>query len=243
MNPPKRVRNMAPEETPHRQSVLVVEDDAAVASLLERTLSGEGYEVHHVESGEDALDRLERRPFSIMVLDVGLPGMDGFQVLERVRSKKGSLPILMLTAEDSEESIVQGLRSGAEDYVVKPFSVPELLARIEAVLRRSQGHVPTVELRGGLAIDLVKRWVKWRDRSVRLTNKELAILWTLASDPGRVIDRKELLERVWGFDFDPGTTVFDVHLSRLRKKLASIGPPTVETVWGKGYRFQGVEED
>jgi len=233
---------MAHEDKTKSQTVLVVEDDPAVSSLLKRTLKKEGYEVLQVDNGEDALTRTEEGPVSIMILDVGLPGMDGFQVLERVREGPVDLPILMLTAEDSEEAIVQGLRSGAEDYVVKPFSVPELLARIEAVLRRSRGQPATVEIRGGLAIDLVKRWVRWGDRSVRLTNKELAVLWTLANDPGRVMGRQELLERVWGIDFDPGTTVFDVHLSRLRKKLAAMEAPTVETVWGQGYRFTGATD-
>lgn len=220
------------------QSVLLVEDDPSVAGTLKRVLGGEGYHVDHVESGEEALERVGTRPFSIMILDVGLPGMDGFQVLDRVREEEVGLPILMLTAEDSEESIVQGLRSGAEDYVVKPFSTPELLARIEAVLRRSRGQPAAREFRGGLALDLVGRWVEQEGRSVRLTGKELSILWTLARDPGRVVGREELLSQVWGMNFDPGTTMFDVHLSRLRKKLQTIGCDAIQNVRGKGYRFQ-----
>lgn len=218
-----------------------MEDDPAVSHFLKRTLGNEGYDVVHVESGEEALERAESRPFSIMILDVGLPGMDGFQVLDRIRGREMDLPILMLTAEDAEEAIVQGLRSGAEDYVVKPFSTPELLARIEAVLRRSQGQPATREFRGGLALDLVSRWVERQGRSVRLTGKELSILWTLARDPGRILGKDELLSQVWGMDFDPGTTVFDVHLSRLRRKLESIGSNVIRNVRGKGYRF--VEED
>ena len=224
-------------QTPGR-SVLLVEDDPSVSATLARVLGEESYRVVQVASGEEALEQVEARPFSIMILDVGLPGMDGFQVLERIRDRDMGLPILMLTAEDSEEAIVQGLRGGAEDYVVKPFSVPELLARIEAVLRRSQGIPPAREIRGGLALDLVGRWVEQEGRKVRLTSKELSLLWTLAREPGRVVGREELLSQVWGMDFDPGTTVFDVHLSRLRKKLESIGCDAIQNVRGKGYRFQ-----
>ena len=224
-------------------SVLLVEDDSAVAVTLTRVLEGEGYAVDHVVSGEEALTRIGAQRFSMMILDVGLPGMDGFQVLDRVRRREASppLPVIMLTAEDSEEAIVQGLRSGAEDYVVKPFSTPELLARIEAVLRRSQGRSVSREVRGNLSMDLVGRWVEQDGRSVRLTSKELSILWNLAQEPGRVMGRKELLDQVWGIDFDPGTTIFDVHLSRLRKKLASIGSRAIRTVRGKGYRFDSGE--
>ena len=225
------------------RSVLLVEDDSAVAVTLTRVLEGEGYAVDHVVSGEEALTRIEAQRFSMMILDVGLPGMDGFEVLDRVRKREGSppLPVIMLTAEDSEEAIVQGLRSGAEDYVVKPFSTPELLARIEAVLRRSQGRSISREVRGNLSMDLVGRWVEQDGRSVRLTSKELSILWNLAQEPGKVMGRKELLDQVWGIDFDPGTTIFDVHLSRLRKKLASIGSRAIRTVRGKGYRFDSGE--
>ncbi len=220
--------------------VLIVEDDIQVTRVLRDALEVDGHRVIHAPTGEKALELLagEERGITLVILDVGLPGIDGFQVLEEMEALDGEVPVLMLTAEDSEDAIVRGLSGGAQDYVVKPFSIRELRARVAAALRRvSHQSTGPGEVHAGLRFDLVDRTVAWEGKSVRLTSRELAVLWTLAQEPEKVFSREELLRQVWGIEFDPETSVFDVHLSRLRKKLATVGPITIETIRGQGYQL------
>jgi DNA-binding response OmpR family regulator len=218
--------------------ILSVEDDPKIIDILGRALPAEGHTLEQVTTGEEALRRLSSESFELVILDIGLPGMSGFDVIQAMRDSGQSTPVIMLTAEGSEEATVQGLTAGADDYVVKPFSLAELGARIKAIARRTSSSLTTTRSVGRLEIDLRSRSARMGSESGRLTYKELSILWTLAEDSSRVWSREELLTRVWGMDFDPQTVVLEVHLSRVRSKLGEIGAPGIKNVRGKGYQLE-----
>ena len=215
-------------------TILVVEDEQSIAALVRTYLEREGFQVVHVRSGEDALTELPRHPIRLIVLDIGLPGIDGFEVCRRVRAKDRT-PIIMLTARDEEVDRVAGLEVGADDYVPKPFSPRELAARVKAVLRRAQPqHDATTLALGPIALDPAAREVRVDGREVELTSKEFDLLRHLMEHPGIVLSRDTLLDRVWGMAYPGETRTVDVHVGQLRKKLEL--PDAIRTVRGAGYK-------
>jgi DNA-binding response OmpR family regulator len=213
-------------------SVLVVEDDWGIASQLVRGLSRGGYDVSHVTTGEDALSHTAP---DVVVLDLGLPDSDGVDVCRKLRERSG-VAIIVVTARGEEPERVLALDAGADDYLVKPFGLAELLARIRAVLRRV--HPGGEQLRHGpLVVDLRTRRVTVSGQEVALTPKEFDILECLATDPGRVVTRQEILESAWDAHWYGPTKVLDVHVAALRRKLGA--PGLIETVYGRGFRLGG----
>jgi DNA-binding response OmpR family regulator len=230
-----------------RPTVLVVEDDAAIRRGLADALRFAGYSVLDCDNGRTGLELALESPVDLVLLDVMMPRMDGFAVLEQLRRSRPTLPIIMVTARGAEEDRVRGLSDGADDYVVKPFSAKELLARVDAVLRRSPQRSPDVGvLRAGeRTICLQRRQVTWPDGPSRdLTEREVGILRYLASNRGRAVDRDELLRHVW--ELNPRgiqTRTVDMHIARLREKLADeSGEAVIVTVRGKGYRLADLVE-
>jgi DNA-binding response OmpR family regulator len=223
--------------------ILVVDDEPELRLMLGRYLKSEGFDVAEAPTGEDALLRAQRSEPDLVVLDVGLPDMDGFEVLRRLRSAS-DVPVIMLTARSEEIDRVVGLSVGADDYVSKPFSPRELVARINAVLRRgrlgSQGDREVLVF-SGLTLDLGGREVRLGGESVELTALEFDLLAALASAPNRVFTRAQLLERVWGWDYFGVDRVVDVHIANLRKALGDQpgDPRYIATVRGVGYKFVG----
>jgi two-component system, OmpR family, response regulator ResD len=224
-----------------KRRILIVDDDATVREILSRYLVREGYDVDRAADGEAALDRTQTHPPDLILLDLMLPGISGLDVCRRVRRSTG-VPIIMLTARGEENERVFGLRLGADDYVVKPFSPREVTARVTSVLRRANGtaknEVESIAA-GELELDLRARTATMAGEPVQLTVREFDLLAFLARHPGRVFRRRELLEEVWGYAVGDTATV-TVHVRRLRAKLERDAgqPRQIETVWGIGYRFQ-----
>jgi DNA-binding response OmpR family regulator len=216
-------------------TALVVEDEESIAALVRSYLERDGFTVVRAGRGEDALAEVERRPVRVIVLDIGLPDMDGFEVCRRIRS--GSrVPILMLTARDEEPDRVSGLELGADDYLTKPFSPRELIARVKAVLRRAEPWLDEAELAAGDVVVLRDaREVSVAGERVALTAREFDLLSILLGNPDRVLTRELLLDRVWGLTFPGGTRTVDVHIASLRRKLGR--PGLVQTVRGVGYKL------
>lgn len=219
--------------------VLIVEDEDAIAAPLVEGLGREGYEVQRVATGQAALDAPVP---DVILLDLRLPDMDGYDVCRQIRTRS-DVPIIMVTARGEESDRVIGLELGADDYVVKPFGVRELIARIRAVTRRTGGGRGTSDVEplrsGDLEVDLRARRVTVDGAEVGLTTKEFELLAALAADPGAVVTRKQLLEQVWDTSWYGSTKTIDVHVASLRRKLGDIG--WVETVRGVGFRLRGPE--
>jgi len=223
--------------------VLVVEDDAAIRQGVVDSLQSEGYETHEVDNGDDAIERAILGEFDLVLLDLVLPGKGGFEVLEAVRRARATLPVICLTARGDEDDRVRGLKLGADDYIVKPFSARELLARVEAVLRRSAerpADIDRVEVAGSI-VDLNRSEVRRHDgRRVDLSERERELLRYPMRNPGRAITRDELLANVWRMDpRGVETRTIDMHVARLREKLGDDpgSPRVIVTVRGKGYMF------
>jgi len=221
-----------------RGSILVVEDEQAIADLVRAYLKRDGFGVVWARSGEQALEELGRHPVRLVVLDIGLPGIDGFEVCRRLRART-SVPILILSARDEEVDRVAGLEAGADDYVTKPFSPRELVARVKAILRRAgsggeTGNGDRPLLAGDVALDRAARTVTVAGEPVELTGREFDLLAALLSHPGVVLSRDRLLELVWGGEFPGGTRTVDVHVAQLRAKLGRAD--LVQTVRGAGYK-------
>jgi DNA-binding response OmpR family regulator len=215
-------------------TVLLVEDEHNIGKLVRSYLERDGYDVVWTSNGEDALVELSRHPVRIVVLDIGLPTMDGFEVCRRIRARSG-VPILMLTARDEEPDRVAGLEVGADDYVTKPFSPRELVARVRAILRRVGDRAPEeVLVLGPLALQRRSRVVTVAGRPVELTTKEFELLACLLEHPHMVLSRDQLLERVWGFQYYGGSRTVDVHIAQIRRKLGL--PSVIRTVRGAGYK-------
>jgi DNA-binding response OmpR family regulator len=215
--------------------ILLVEDEANIASIVSTYLRRDGHTVIWVRSGEEALVELGRHAIALMVLDIGLPGIDGYEVCRRAADR---VPIIMLTARDEEADRVAGLESGADDYVAKPFSPRELAARVKAVLRRSGPAGARGDLLlsvGPLALSRARREVSVDDRPVELTQREFDLLAYLMERPGIAVGRDELLESVWGFAVPDQTRTVEVHVAQLRKKLGR--PELVRTLRGVGYKL------
>ncbi len=224
------------------QTIVVAEDDAAIRDLLTHHLEREGFAVVGVADGQTALRR-SRGVADLVVLDVGLPGIDGFDVARTLRRERHAVPIVMVTARADEIDRVVGFELGADDYVCKPFSPRELVARVKAILRRCGTPVtrerPTLAF-GRLEIDERAREARVDGSDVRLKPREFALLMELASNPGVALSRERLLQKVWGFDFNGDERTVDVHVHRLRLKIEATWqlPPLVRTVHGFGYKFQ-----
>jgi DNA-binding response OmpR family regulator len=216
--------------------VLIVEDDAKLARFVVRVLVEEGYVADSCAEGNEAVVRATSGAYDAMILDWMLPDLDGVGVCRILRERDCWIPILFLTARGELRERVLGLRTGADDYLVKPFEIDELLARLDAVLRRStrQGQIGA----GPLQIDRLERRVTLDGRPIELTERELALLIHLSQRADQVVTRSDILARVWGMNFDPESNIIEVHISRLREKL---GPHAkmIETVRGKGYRLRG----
>lgn len=219
--------------------LLVVEDDEATAAYVEKGLKEEGFTVDRCDNGRDALFLATDGSYDAIVLDRMLPGMDGMAVLGGLRAAGIETPVLILSALATAEDRVSGLTAGSDDYLAKPFSFAELLARLRLLLRRSKGIQPVTKLDcGDLAMDLLSRKVRRGERNVVLQPREFRLLEFLLRHVNQVVTRTMLLEGVWDYHFDPGTNVIDVHISRLRRKIDLPGEPVLlHTVRGAGYRL------
>ncbi|MEE9298868.1 MAG: response regulator transcription factor [Acidimicrobiia bacterium] len=220
----------------NRGTVVLIEDEESIADLVQMYFEQEGFRLVHAADGEKGLDAVRDRDPRVVLLDLGLPGMDGIEVCRRIRAMS-DVPVIMLTARDSEIDKIVGLEIGADDYVTKPFSPRELVARVRAVLRRSEEspRVPSVIEIEDWAIDSGRREVRSSDGStVRPTAREFDLLWYLSENAGLVLSRGQILEAVWGYEYFGETRTVDVHIRQLRKKLEGI---PIETVWGVGYRL------
>ena len=216
-------------------SLLVVEDEERIASFLTKGLRARGYSVEWVRSGQDALQRVTNPDISLVILDLGLPDLDGLEVLEGLRQRGATVPVLVLSARGRVEDRVRGLNLGADDYLAKPFAFEELLARVRANLRL-RAAVPADVLRvGGISMALLQREVAIDGRPVSLSAREFSLLKAFVSHPREVLSRQELLSMAWGMYFDPRTNLVDVYVGYLRRKL---GDHLIETVRGAGYRLR-----
>ncbi len=220
-------------DTHLRERVLVVDDDPPLRRMLERTLAAEGFEVAVAADGGAALVAAERVAPDVIVLDVAMPGLDGLAVCRRLRAKGLPTPILMLTARDAVPDRVAGLEAGADDYLIKPFAVQELVARIRALTRRHSDPQPRVSY-ADLILDLEDRTARRSGRAIELTGREVALLELLLRDPGRTITRERALDEIWGGAAEPN--VVDRYVTRLRRKLGS--PPLIRTVRGAGFTLR-----
>ena len=218
--------------------ILLIEDDAAIARVLQRGLRAHGHQVVIAESGEDGVLLAEDNTVELVLLDIALPGLNGHQVLERIRTQRPRLPILMLTARDDLQTKVNALRGGADDYITKPFAFEELLARIQAVTRRFDQPEAAQILVGPLRLDLLAQRI-WRNgQLVELSAREFTLLQYLMRHPRQVLSRRQILEAVWEYEFDPESNVVDVYIRSLRNKIDEAGAPSlITTIRGAGYRF------
>ncbi len=218
-------------------SILVVEDEPGISSFVAKGLTSAGYQVTVVDKGADAVSGALGGDYSLIVLDIGLPDMDGFEVLEQIRGQGATLPIIVLTARSSVEDTVSGLEQGADDYMSKPFRFEELLARIRLRLKNASSDDPSnmVQMNvGGMHLDLRTRYASIDGEPVELSAREFTMLQAFMEHPDQVLSRSQLLDMVWGYDFDPGSNVVDVYVRYLRRK---IGSERIVTVRGMGYRL------
>ena len=217
-------------------SVLIADDDVAICEALERSLRFEGFKVRSALNGEIAIEEIEKELPDILILDINMPEVDGIQVTKYLRSLDIDIPICILSARDEVSDRVSGLEAGADDYVVKPFSFDELLARIHALLRRRSVDDSKILSVGELLVDPMRRTAGYCGHSLDLTKKEFDLLHVMASNPSLVMSREQLLNKVWGYDFDVDTNVVDVFIGYLRKKLEINGQERIiETVRGVGF--------
>lgn len=220
--------------------ILIVEDEARIASFVAKGLRAEGHLATVAGDGPGGLDHALSGDFDLMVLDIGLPGMDGFELLDRLRSQGSRMPVIVLTARDSVTDTVSALEGGADDYMPKPFRFAELIARIRLRLRQAQGSEAGSGPRedvleaAGVRLDVRTRRATVGEKQVDLSAREFTLAEIFMINAGRVLSREQLLDHVWGFDFDPGSNVVDVYVGYLRKKF---GADTIATVRGMGYRF------
>ncbi|BCB73800.1 response regulator transcription factor [Phytohabitans flavus] len=215
--------------------ILIAEDEPRIASFLTKGLRAAGYVTTVVETGVDAAAYARSADFDALILDLGLPGQDGLSVLAQIRARGERLPVIVLTARDAVPDRVTGLDQGADDYMTKPFSFEELLARLRARLRDRGRDTPTTLRAGAVVMDLVRRTVTADGQPVELTAREFLLAETLMRHPGQVLSREQLLDRVWGLAHDPSSNVVDVYIGYLRRKL---GQELIHTVRGVGYRLR-----
>ena len=215
--------------------ILIAEDEDRIVTFLERGLRTNGFSTTAVKTGPEAVVLARDDHFELLVLDLGLPGLDGQEVLRQVRARGEKLPVIVLTARDGIDDTVAGFDAGADDYVTKPFRFEELLARIRARLRDEPSPEPTILRVGSLSLDMLTRRATVGDRQVELSAREYALAETFMRHPGQVLSREQLLSHVWGYDFSPDSNVVDVYVRYLRRKL---GQDVISTVRGMGYRLE-----
>lgn len=231
--------------------VLIVEDDAHIAELLRMHLHDEGYAVTHAPDGDAGVRELERGSWDALILDLMLPGVDGLEICRRARAARRYIPIIITSARSSEMHRILGLELGADDYLAKPFSVLELVARVRALLRRTEAMARDARMASGrielgdLDIDPVAREVQVDGRKIDLTPREFDLLHFFARHPGRVFSRLDLLDRVWGYQHDGYEHTVNTHINRLRMKIEAdpAQPRRILTVWGRGYKLSGAGTD
>jgi len=215
--------------------ILIIEDADRIASFISKGLMSVGYSATHVSSGEEGLKLLQAAQFDLVILDIGLPGIDGFEVLRQLRGSGNDIPVIVLTAKDSVDTTVASFEGGADDYIGKPFAFDELLVRVKSRLRTKAPAASNSTLSvGEITLDLLTRKVFAQGVEHELTAREFTMLEFLMQHPGQVISREQLLSRVWGMEHDPGSNVVDVYVRYLRQKL---GANSIQTVRGMGYRF------
>lgn len=215
-------------------SILIVDDEPRISGFVDKGLRAAGYATRVASDGTEGLHLALTDEFDLMVLDVNMPGLDGFEVLERLRGSGSRMPVILLTARTEIKDTITGLEGGADDYIGKPFHFDELLARIRLRLRTEEGAPGTDVRVGNLRLDLRTRHLHVGDRAIELSSREFALAEEFMRNPGQVLSREQLLSRVWGYDFDPGSNVVDVYVGYLRQKL---GAGHIETVRGMGYRL------
>lgn len=222
--------------------ILVAEDERDMNRLISRALEKEGYGVDSCFDGDEAMEYLQSADYDGAVLDVMMPGRDGFQIVRELRAGGSRLPVLFLTARDSVADRVKGLDLGADDYLIKPFDLEELMARVRVMTRRMTGQQTSVIEIGDLRIDTASQEVRRGDRTIELSSREYAILKYLAANQGRVLSREQIEDHVWNFDYEGGTNVVDVYISYLRKKIDLKGEEKlIQTVWGRGWMLRSGE--
>ena len=222
--------------------ILVVEDDPKILSFVRKGLDEQGFTVDTSADGNRGLQLASSAAYDAIVLDIMLPGRDGLSIVRALREQKNTVPVVLLTARSALCERVEGLELGADDYLTKPFFMEELIARIHALVRRASGESLSVLQVTDLVVNLITREVKRAEQPIELTRRELNLLELLMRSPGRVFTRTQILEHVWGYDFDPQTNVVDVYIRRVRKKIDQAGAESlIDTVRGVGYRLRRPE--
>ncbi len=222
--------------------VLFVEDELKIANFVQLGLKEQGFTVDYCDNGNQAYQQAIDRTYDVIVLDIMVPGKDGLAILKQLRRLGQNTPVILLTARNELDDRLEGLNLGADDYITKPFFVEELVARIHAVVRRSIGDRQNLLSVGSLKLDRITREVTCHQQTVELTTREFNLLEYLMRSPGRVLTRTQILEHVWGYDFNPNTNVVDVCIQRIRKKIDRLDEPSwIENVRGVGYRFRKPE--
>lgn len=218
--------------------ILIVEDEERISSFVRKGLQEQGFDVEVSADGNEAYILATTQHYDVIVLDIMLPGRDGLSILKNLRKEKQTVPVILLTARSALDERIEGLNLGADDYLTKPFYVEELIARIHAVARRVADDKFSLLQAGDLVVNLITREVKRGNNVIKLTAREFSLLEYLMRSPGRVFTRTQILEHIWGYDFDPNTNFIDVHIQRLRKKLCpDEREQPIETIRGVGYRF------
>lgn len=220
-------------------NVLFVEDEAKIADFVRAGLKEQGFTVDYCDNGDDGYSQALDNEYDAIVLDIMVPRKDGLSILKQLRREGRNTPIILLTARNELDDRLQGLNLGADDYIAKPFFVEELVARIHAVIRRSVGERQNFLAVGALKLDRITREVTCNRKAIELTTREFNLLEYLMRSPGRVFTRTQILEHVWGYDFNPNTNVVDVCIQRIRKKIDPINKEeSIESIRGVGYRFR-----
>ncbi|NIA30203.1 MAG: response regulator [Actinobacteria bacterium] len=223
--------------------VLVVEDEPKVADFLKRGLAEEGWQVDIVANGEKALSMIQSKSYDVIALDIMLPGRDGLSVLRAMRSQGNETPVLLLTARDAVQDKVIGLKTGADDYLVKPFAFEELLARLDALVRRRTGSYQDILKAGDLELDTIHHSVLRSDRHINLTTLEFRLLEYLLRNKGRVLSRIDIEESIWGMNDEPDSNIVDVYINHLRNKIDKpFNKPLIHTIRGFGYKVEQSDE-
>lgn len=218
--------------------ILLVEDEKKIAAFVRKGLEAAGFVVDVSHHGDEGYTLANTRPYDAIILDIMLPGRDGLSILKNLRERKMAVPVILLTARSELNERLEGLNLGADDYLTKPFFIEELIARLHVVTRRAAGTGQSLIRVADLTINLLTREVSRGGRAIELTAREFQLLEHLARAPGRVLSRAQICERVWSYDFDPGTNLVDVYIQRLRKKIdAGDEPKLIETIRGVGYRM------
>ena len=221
--------------------ILVVEDDKKLGGFLRKGLAAQGWVVDFCDNGDEGFTLATTRSYDAVVLDIMLPGRDGLSILRNLRERRSNIPVILCTARSALNERLDGLNTGADDYLVKPFYIEELVARLHALIRRASGQQNNLLQHGDLTVNLLTREVKFGEQVVEMTAREFALLTYLLRSPGRTFTRAQICEHVWNYHFDPGTNLVDVYVQHVRKKLSTAGgDPIIETVRSVGYRIDAM---